>query len=206
MKFGVMLAVLAAIACPGVVRADGAEGARAAVCVLRVKASLVRDYMGTLPGSGDEAFAADRLAARSRGCDNGALWGSRDDEERIIARGLFAEGYLGARLPDTLPRPGARRFGQADVMRYAELGANTAALITYDMADCMIDRAWPDARALVTSDHGGTEERAAFAALAPAMTGCLAPGVKVSLKAASVRAAIAEQIWWRQGGVAVAAQ
>lgn len=197
------LVPLAASAAAGADEAAALREVRAtAECVVEQKASLVRDLLGTLPGSDEENRAATRLKTIYATCsgDKFALAISKSSQGLFNGRsGLAAAAVLVAmdgRSVDTSRVQGAQAwYANAITGKPAGRGYDAVAINTQEFGTCVVKAAPAGAVQLVRSKAGSAEEEQALAAIKPVLSGCVFQGKPISMNRNHLRLMIAEPLY-----------
>jgi hypothetical protein len=170
-----------------------------AECTVARRGTMVRSWLDTLPGSVEE----DRIFTRNLD-DLGLCF----DDDMLVVDGKTIVVKVGmVRYPLALAM--ARRqlrvnstvpalakdspwFAPKLVGLDKSAAVDRLALGMQDFGHCVAVSDWAAARALVLSEEGSTEQKAAVAALFPVLGPCLPSDVQIKLTPANLRSAVAE--------------
>lgn len=164
-----------------------------ATCLLRSNRTAPR-ILALIPNTPDEqrsAFGAVMLTSSACGGSDRVA-----PTSRIALRGMIAELLLerdfdvasGRRLDST-----ARRFDMPTVAAAQRLPADAQASLTMlVIAECAVRADRAGAARLFATNPVSPEERAAFTALVPAISGCIPQGANLSIQPRQMRGYLAE--------------
>lgn len=171
-----------------------------ASCVGDLDAKWARAVLDTVPTTDLEEKAFDRRAGEADRClqdsrlvmDGKQLTFSMESGRGEIARHL-ARKQLRA---GGQPRPGAATAWLHENLSALPEGTrfNKSLLVGHDLAACLADEYWAEARATVTADSPAAE-KAAFAALAPRFGSCMTEGAKLTLNVPILRLLLSEAVY-----------
>jgi len=178
-----------------------------ASCLVNRRAEEVQRLLGQTNDAGYKAAYKEltdgRLDCFNMGDDaNLVTEGWRFSIPTDIMRGMLAEQMIKHDMPRYAALPALARQ-----MTYTRpwYGATNRDVSVDEMATCVSETDAVDTLSLLKTRPYSQEEGAAFAALGPTLGACLRAGVKVMGNRQSLRAALADGLYQRVAGPAVAA-
>ena len=174
--------------------AHAADGYDVAQCVVDNDTHDAKALLATLPGSSDERRASAKLMDIYGGCsDNRVVTGQIAWRERAeIANAALLSWLERGRFDAATPPPRAR---WALTVGDSQFGYDRNLVSIRQFGDCVVALNPADALRLARSDRGSGDERAAIAALVPALNDCLAPGKNFTTKRDDLRLIVAEPLY-----------
>jgi hypothetical protein len=171
-------------------------------CVVYRWPALGGAFVASLPGSDEETKALDALTGEAGFC----LAGGQVKLERHRLRGAIAEQLLKRKAP--LPRPRWLSGGESSVALRAKLlaaypGQQPGPLSRHHLAlrtaaYCTMGESRPLVEALLTTEPNSRTEGRALTELNPTLSSCLRGGRFGGMIAPSIRAYLAESLFWRR--------
>jgi hypothetical protein len=175
---------------------------RFADCIVYRWSPLGGAYVAALPGSSQEEAALDALLEQARVC----VFSGRVRLQHHWLRGAIAEQLLKRKAP--LPKPAWLSGGESaeafrTKLRSAYSADRPTVLDWRDMtlrvtAHCTLGESRPLVEALLRTEPGSRPERAALTQLSPTLSRCVKGGAMRAMGAPSVRAYLAEALYWRR--------
>lgn len=168
-------------------------------CIAGKRNNMLRQFFGTLPGSAEESRIIDGELG-----DLGLCLEDRmlvlDGKQVVVTprmiRFPFALAKARRDLRATAIAPAMNKDQAWFAAQLATLDKSApvdrVALGLQDFGHCVAATDWVNARALVLSEEGSAEQKAAVAALTPVLGPCLPSDVQIKLNAANLRSALAE--------------
>ncbi len=173
-----------------------------AECVVKRRPKMVRSWFGELPGTDAEANFIKRQEGDLDIClDDRELVFAGDREMVYTPRSLrypvalaFARKSLREfeATPNGLNPDGPAWFAARFAAMPTGTKVDTRSLALHDFGHCVASVNWQGARALVLSEPGLTEERAAVDTLKPSLSPCLDHKAQIKLTPQNLRVALAE--------------
>jgi hypothetical protein len=149
------------------------------VCFARFHRNDALAFLGTPPGSPEEAAFFDRAIGGERAdCYVGGSW---TNASLIYWRGVIAEGLLVSRQP----APDNLRLAAPTVDQVRDL---------HDVARCYVSGHRTEAQTVLAARPGSREETAAISAIWSDVRACFPPGLNARLNAPWVRFLLAEAL------------
>ncbi len=172
----------------------------AATCVADNEPGIARALLATLPGSAAEAKMRNQVAEIFTACNDG-VWVAGDGVARV--RPAIAAAMVAYDIEHGKPRPAAASaspwYAKAVAQGAPGRDFDPVALGMQEFGTCVVAAAPGPATRLVVSGPGGSEERAAIAALKPALSPCVVQGKPITLKPAALRMLLAEPLYHAMG-------
>ena len=169
-------------------------------CVAGLDAKWARGVLETLPSTDAERA----LLVKRNGEDDRCLVDSRlmmDNRELRMSndsvRGELARYYVRITLATRGPTQGAATAWLREGLAALPAGQayDRARLVGHQFAACLADDHFAEARALVASVSGSTEQKATLSGLSPHFGSCLAVGAKLDLTVPILRLYLAEAVY-----------